>query len=83
MEPHCTAHITATRDVRLELPPPHKGQQAVQAPQAAEQQGQVDDGQQQDVAQPQQLDGQQGGGAADTECDPIQLAIFSHRWARH
>lgn len=79
MEPHCTAHISATRDVRLELPPPRKGQQAVHAPQAAEQQGLVEDGQQQDVAQPQQQDEQREGGAADTECDPIQLAIFSHR----
>ena len=45
VEPGCTAHITASRDVRIEL-----GQR-----------------QQQHVS-------------SDTECDPIQLAIFSHRW---
>ncbi|PRW57398.1 5-oxoprolinase [Chlorella sorokiniana] len=77
VEPRCTAHITATRDVRLELPPPRKGQAAAAVQQAAE------EPRQQDVAQ-QQQDGQQEASAAaavaETECDPIQLAIFSHRF---
>ena len=81
VEPRCTAHITATRDVRLELPPPRKGQQAAQAEQAEQLAGQQDVAQQQQQQQQQQQDGQEDGAAAaaDTECDPIQLAIFSHR----
>lgn len=53
VEPGCTAHVTATHDVRIELGEAGAERQA----------------------------GAGAAAAADTECDPIQLAIFSHRWA--
>ena len=59
LEPGCTAHVTAARDVRIELgsaPAAAGGAAAVAAA----------------------ADGA-AAGPADTECDPIQLAIFSHR----
>lgn len=46
VEPGATAHVTAARDVRIEL-----GEAAAGG----------------------------GGAGLGTECDPIQLAIFSHR----
>ncbi|PSC69547.1 5-oxoprolinase isoform B [Micractinium conductrix] len=60
LEPGCTAHVTAARDVRIELgsaPAAAGGAAAVAAA----------------------ADGA-AAGPADTECDPIQLAIFSHRF---
>jgi len=68
VEPGCTAHITANRDVRIELGGQRQGAAAAAAEGNAAQAA-------------------AGGAAAaaaaaaNTECDPIQLAIFSHRWA--
>jgi 5-oxoprolinase (ATP-hydrolysing) len=49
VEPSCTAHITSTQDVRIELERRRPAAGTEEAEEAV-------------------------------ECDPIQLAIFSHRW---
>jgi 5-oxoprolinase (ATP-hydrolysing) len=77
VEPGWTSHITGDHNVRIERSPSHAA--AASSTPSADQQATKK--QRTDGAAAGQLPAAGASAQLDaSECDPIQLAIFSHRW---